>query len=372
MRIPNVETGEHKRAVTVSLLRDALTAVPRRTPNREYHRARNRHIQDLILLQTYLEEGNQASRTDTDRQKRSPIRCILGISFVLNVGVAAAKLGVFLSSQSLVVFVSLVDSLVDIVASSVLWGTARAIAQTSSSFRFPIGKARFEPIGTLVFSVVMTFAMVTAGGRALISLVDGLLTENKTSPVLGLASILILSGTVVSKASFYFTVKGYALDSDLLEVSAQDHFNDALSNFASLGVAVIASISTTLWWLDSTGAVLLSAVLIFIWLRSLKEQALLLSGGGASPEMLQKLTLMSSAHNPIILQVDTVRAYHAGKKLFVEVHIVLAPDTPLLVAHNVGESLEKDIERYFSSEVERAFVHVDHESSHLPSSEHCA
>ena len=55
--------------------------------------------------------------------------------------------------------------------------------------------------------------------------------------------------------------------------------------------------------------------------------------------------------------MDTVRAYHMGERLFVEVHIVLDPETKLYFAHDVGESLEAKIEQI--EEVERCFVHLD-------------
>ena len=55
--------------------------------------------------------------------------------------------------------------------------------------------------------------------------------------------------------------------------------------------------------------------------------------------------------------MDTVRAYHMGERLFVEVHIVLDPETQLFIAHDVGESLEAKIEQI--EEVERCFVHLD-------------
>ena len=60
--------------------------------------------------------------------------------------------------------------------------------------------------------------------------------------------------------------------------------------------------------------------------------------------------------------IDTVRAYHVGLKLFVEIDIVLPPGLSLRKAHDIGEDLQTCLERL--PNVERAFVHLDYEIDH--------
>jgi hypothetical protein len=57
---------------------------------------------------------------------------------------------------------------------------------------------------------------------------------------------------------------------------------------------------------------------------------------------LKKFQYQSIAltHHPKILQVDTCTAYHAGSKLYVEVDVVMAPDTPLIESHDISEDLQ--------------------------------
>ena len=56
-------------------------------------------------------------------------------------------------------------------------------------------------------------------------------------------------------------------------------------------------------------------------------------------------------HDASIVQVDTVRAYTFGKKLFVEVDIVMPGEMNLREAHDVGEVLQNKLEAL--PEVER-------------------
>ena len=67
---------------------------------------------------------------------------------------------------------------------------------------------------------------------------------------------------------------------------------------------------------------------------------------------------------PLIVKVDTIRAWHAGVNVWAQVDIVLPPSTPLQLAHDIGESLEIKVEALEC--VERAFVHLDFEWLHKP------
>lgn len=69
-------------------------------------------------------------------------------------------------------------------------------------------------------------------------------------------------------------------------------------------------------------------------------------------------------HSPAIKQIDTVRAYHSGPRLIVEVDVVMDADDSLRNTHDVAEELQMKLESL--PHVERAYVHVDYETSHAP------
>ena len=81
------------------------------------------------------------------------------------------------------------------------------------------------------------------------------------------------------------------------------------------------------------------------------EQIKRLTGYTAKPEFLQQITWIAFHHSPLISKIDTVRAFHFGTHFLVEVDIVLPEDMSLKEAHNIGEELQKKIERI--PEVER-------------------
>ena len=100
------------------------------------------------------------------------------------------------------------------------------------------------------------------------------------------------------------------------------------------------------------------------WQQTASEQIANLTGISAPPEFLNRLTYMSVNHSSKLVAVDTVRAYHFGNQLLVEVDIVLPEEMPLKEAHDIGESLQIKLESL--DEVERAFVHLDWEFEHKP------
>ena len=119
---------------------------------------------------------------------------------------------------------------------------------------------------------------------------------------------------------------------------------DAVEDGGGHGGGYLAAKVHGMWWIDPLIALILSLFVAYNWLGSAHEQLWLLVGKSASPELLNKLTLMAHNHDERIEKVDTIRAYTVGSKFFAEVHIVMRPETLLHVAHDVGEALEKDIE----------------------------
>ncbi|KAG6817560.1 hypothetical protein H0H87_006937 [Tephrocybe sp. NHM501043] len=103
---------------------------------------------------------------------------------------------------------------------------------------------------------------------------------------------------------------------------------------------------------------------IVAWGRTIYGEFELLAGKSAPHDFLQLLIYKAATFSEEIVKVDTVRAYHSGPDYFVEVDVVMDADTPLWKAHDLSQQLQDKIE--VLPNVERAFVHVDHETTHTP------
>jgi divalent metal cation (Fe/Co/Zn/Cd) transporter len=130
-----------------------------------------------------------------------------------------------------------------------------------------------------------------------------------------------------------------------------------------MAAALIAGYEHSLWFMDPIGGILISLYICARWTTVCHEQFILLLGQSAPRAFLSQLTYLAMIHDERILKVDTVLAYRLGSKYHCEVHIVLPADMPLKVAHDIGESLEQNIEKI--EDVELAWVHLDFEWSHV-------
>ena len=90
----------------------------------------------------------------------------------------------------------------------------------------------------------------------------------------------------------------------------------------------------------------------------------LLVGVTASIEMQQLITYVCLIHSPHIQGIDTVRVYHSGPRLIAEVDVVMNATSTLRETHDVAEELQSKLESL--PDIERAYVHVDYETTHKP------
>ena len=74
------------------------------------------------------------------------------------------------------------------------------------------------------------------------------------------------------------------------------------------------------------GAIILSVLISILWLRTAYKEFMLLIGVSADTAMLRLITYISMTHSPAIIALDTVRAWHSGPRLIVEVDIVMDPE----------------------------------------------
>lgn len=280
------------------------------------------------------------------------IRFATYFSFGVNFMLLIAKAVALSSATSYSIISSLADSALDIIAGTIISCTAAHSKFTVDDLgKYPVGKSRVGTVGILVFSVLMSCCAL----YIIIQCVMALLAHDVSSPPTYTA-IGIMIGTIVVK--FVMAVVYYCIGHPFTKTLAEDHRNDVLTN--SLGLFMFWGGSYLGWWMDSTGGILLSCFILVSWLFNALENAKMLLGETAPPEIVRALTYLAAHHHPLILAVEQVIAFQVGPQYFAELHIIVPGHVPLEVAHWIGESLQLKVERV--PEIERAWVHVDCES----------
>ena len=279
-------------------------------------------------------------------------------SFVANIALAALQLYGAISSGSLSLFTTMADAIFDPMSNVTLIVTNRAVKRVDPN-RFPSGKARLETVGNIVFCFLMTAVSFILVAFSVRELVQG---SNADTKSFHLPSVIAVAVAFTTKLVLFLYCWSLKDKYSQINILWQDHRNDLLIN----GFGILTSVggSKLKWWIDPMGAIILSCLISVIWLRTAFSEFLLLVGVTASVEIQQLITYVCLTHSPEIEGIDTVRVYHSGPRLIAEVDIVMNAASSLRDTHDVAEELQIKLEDL--PDIERAYVHVDYETTHKP------
>ncbi|KAL8816300.1 MAG: hypothetical protein Q9223_004662 [Gallowayella weberi] len=313
-------------------------------------------------------------------ENKLKLRIAIYASFAANIILAILQIFAATYSGSLSLFTTMADAIFDPMSNVTLMICARAVKKVDPR-RFPSGKARIETAGNIIFCFLMTTV-----SAVLIVLSSMEIAERNPAPrgcvpspensncappmtkPFALVSVVIVVAAFFVKLCLFCYCWALRGAYSQVHILWEDHRNDMIIN----GIGALTSVggSHLRWWIDPAGAIVLSLAIAILWLHTAYKEFLLLIGVTADTRMQQWITYIcftAMTHSPSILAIDTVRAYHSGPRIIVEVDVVMDPNETLRATHDVAEELQTKLESL--PDVERAYVHIDFETSHKP--EHC-
>jgi cation diffusion facilitator family transporter len=281
----------------------------------------------------------------------------MNISWVVNVLLLIIKAIAFVFSSSKAVLASLVDSIVDLLSQAVLAYAEKYISEHSPDY--PVGRSRLEALSVIACAFIMSMASVEVIQFSIVDLNDGF-NGHKPHLTVDVALYSILSIGIVSKFFlwWYCLHVNRTVKSDTIHALAEDHLNDVLSNAFAVAAAAIAYNVPKIWSIDPIAAIVISLVIIYRWYDIISEQVKKIVGHTAPPEFIDQVQQLALGHDTRIA-VDCLRAYHFGARYNVELEIVLPGSMTVAESHDLALALQHKIE--VLDDVERAFVHVDHQ-----------
>ena len=316
------------------------------------------------LMSEESEEGSRPIYLEPDEEEddggESGSRVVtvaIYINLVANAVLLAGKIVVIVLTSSLSVLASLVDAALDFLSTAIVWTTTKLITR-KEPYDYPIGRRRLEPIGVLVFSVIM----ITSFFQVFLECFQRLTSGEHVIVSLGLPSVIIMALTVVIKLLCWFWCR--LIKNSSVQALAQDAMTDVVFNTFSI-IFPIVGYYGRLWWSDALGGLLLSLYVILNWSRTSSTHIKHLTGAAASADDRNVLLYLTMRFANSIDSIQGCQAYHAGDKLNVEVDVVLDEGMPLRDSHDLGESLQYVLESV--PNVDRAWVHLDYKRFNLPS-----
>lgn len=300
-------------------------------------------------IEELLPDDVQMNRRKAARNARWAIN----INVIANIILLAAKGVAALKSSSLSLIASLLDSALDLLCTIIVWTTNRLVSWRleSLSRRFPVGRRRLEPLGILVFSIIMVISFAQILQESVQKLLPSGDHSIATLPTLAIAS---MAGTVALKG--VIGLGCFRIKTTQVQALAQDCKTDVIFNTLSLLFPLIGK-AAGVWWLDPAGAALLSLYIIYDWADTCLENVTRLCGTAVEDHLLKKLTYLAYRFAPVVKGFKSITAYHAGDGVWTEYDILLDEKTPLRRSHDIAETLQYCAEAL--QEVDRAFVTMD-------------
>lgn len=320
----------------------------------DFYESQNEQIQRL------LKPVDEHVREARDIQNSTHMRYQIAVygSFVANIILAILQVYGAVASGSLSLFTTMADAIFDPLSNVTLILSNKAVKKVDAR-KFPAGRARIETAGNIVFCFLMTAVSFILIAFSIRELVQG--SDEKTKSF-HLPSVIAVTVAFCTKLGLFLYCWALRNQYSQIRILWEDHRNDLFIN----GFGVLTSVggSKLRWWIDPAGAIVLSTLISFLWLHTAYSEFQLLIGISADTETQQLITYVSMTHSDRIKQIDTVRAWHSGPRLVVEVDVVMDPEETLRVSHDIAEDLQMKLESL--PNVERAYVHVDFEFEHRP------
>ncbi|KAF8273829.1 CDF-like metal transporter [Lactarius quietus] len=319
-----------------------------------YHHKQNALITSLLKP---MEEHTEDARHEEDLS-RLPVKIAVRASLIANVALAVLQMYAAVSSASFSLLATGIDSVFDVGSNFLLYYINYKSSKMDVN-KWPVGGARLETIGNVIYGFLMAsvnFIVIIESARDLIT------HKNNDLKDFHIPSVVAVGTALGVKFLLFLYCYSLRSKSSQVEVLWEDHRNDIFIN--SFGLLMSAGGSKLAWYLDPIGAILIALGVIVAWTRTIYTQFELLAGKSAPHDFLQLIIYKAMTFSDEIEKIDTVRAYHSGPDYFVEVDVVMDANTPLWKAHDISQQLQDKIE--VLPNVERAFVHVDHETTHAP------
>lgn len=251
---------------------------------------------------------------------------------------ATIKLIAGVMTGSLAVLASAVDSLLDILMSSVNYFAIRHAEQPADESH-PFGHGKFETAATLIQSTIIA-------GTGLWVCVEGvrrLTGEIELARIEGGMIVLLLSVAVSSAISRYLRRTARLTDSSALQADSLHFAMDVYTNLALLlGLILINILNTP--WLDPVLSILVGLYIIFEAIKLMRHGMRDMLDEELPESMRAEITRLIESHPGDLVDYHNLRTRRAGSQKIMDFHLTVCRHLTVEQAHDIADALEKRIE----------------------------
>jgi divalent metal cation (Fe/Co/Zn/Cd) transporter len=267
---------------------------------------RGRKLQDFYKgqnenIERFLKPVDDHRREAKDTFGENQVKYKIAVhgSFAANVCLAALQVYAAVSSGSLALFTTMADALFDPMSNVTLMISNRAVNRVDAR-KFPSGKARIETAGNIVFCFLMTAVSFIIIVQSAKQLAEGSKTLTNDFHLPSIIAVGIAFSVKLVLFLYCFSIRNLYSQ---IRILWEDHRNDLIINGTGLMFSMLGS--KVRWWIDPMGAIVISCLIIFLWLRTAWSEFHLLIGVSADTNTLQLITyickLIAGAFEQILI-----------------------------------------------------------------------
>jgi len=300
-----------------------------------------------------MESSDQVTDRGTPRDETARL---MRLATYASVAVASSlilvKMAAWLYTDSISLLSTLIDSLLDVVASLInLFAVRHALTPADREHRFGHGKA--EPLAALVVSTVLLLAAV---GIA-IGAVREILSPQEVPESF---TLVVLVGVLIAKEMMFreLSARGREIGSRSLNTDAWHHRSDALTSLAAfVGISVALMAGEGFESADGWAALVACVVIAFNGVRLFRASLREVLDVTAPKEVRDRVREIAESV-PGVDGVDLLRVRQSGLALWVDIHVEVEGDISVRAGHEIAH-LVKDGLLDSDLRILDALVHVE-------------
>ncbi len=249
-----------------------------------------------------------------------------------------SKFLVGLSSGSMAVVSSAIDSLLDIFMSFINFLAIKK-ADTPPDKNHLYGHGKIEDFAAIIQSVVI----VITGGIVLNKAIEKFIKKSTINYSFWDIGIMVLSILVSYYLSSYLNKISKLTNSNALKADSLHYSSDLYSN-AGVLISILISYYTKIHYFDFIIALIIGFVIIFSSLRILKQGIYGLTDISLSEDINKKIDeIIDAMPIPPYAGYHKLRTRTSGSKRFIDFHLLVCRKATIDDAHELANNIEKKI-----------------------------
>jgi ferrous-iron efflux pump FieF len=293
-----------------------------------------------------MNEANGAAKNAAGRLMKSASYASVTVAVTL----ILAKLGAWIVTDSVAILSTLIDSLLDALASIItLFAVHQSLVPADREHRFGHGKAEaLAALGQAAFITGSACLLVFEAVRRLFE------PHAVTRELVGIA-VMVLSIVLTLALVQYQRYVVRKTDSVAIGADSLHYVGDLLVNGG-----VIAALAATAWlgwqWLDPVLALAVAAYILLSAWRIARSSLDMLMDRELPDEDRTRIREIALSH-PGVHEMHDLRSRRSGTDTFIQLHIELDGELTLEQAHDISDTVEEEIRAAFPNA--EVIIHQD-------------